>query len=145
MKKKAIKYTAVTLAALALIILAALMIQPTANYHVFLHQNIFEWEAYEDDNTAADIPFEVMLSDFHKKAKEGQDSVYVASIFLQPRGNKDSQAIVNMELEPNQTEHYMHYDLYIEEFAYNETEGKLQVFLKVEQRRYQKLFAKKNK
>ena len=44
-----------------------------------------------------------------------------------------------INLQPLQTETYRHYNIYIEEFIYNEAEGRLIVFLKLERLRYQLL------
>lgn len=137
MKKKIIKIVITVLVVVALIGVATWMAMPAETYHLYLHENIFEREAYCDDNTATELPFEVMLTGIKRVEKEGADSAYCFSLLMQPCGNRDPRAIESFELEPLQTESYRHFNFYIEEFAFNEKEGRMQVFLCVEKRRYQ--------
>ena len=118
---------------LPLIGIAAFATLPASNTHVYLHQNWFERTGYTDDNAEVELPFEVMLSDFSLS----EDSTMQFQLLVQPVGNADPNAIEIYDLEPLQTERYGHYNLFVEEYSYNESLGKLQIFLTVEQLHYQ--------
>lgn len=142
MKKKITKYIVIGLVVIALIGAATWLSMPYETYHIYLHENYFEYEAYREDNSPVDLPFEVMLTGIKKVARHDTDSVYCFSLLMQPRANHDPRRIVAFDIEPLQTETYNHYNFFIEQFAYNEQERRMQVFLTVEKRRYQMVLSK---
>jgi len=118
---------------LPLIGLGAYATLPASKLHVLLHQNWFERTGYTDENAEVELPFEVMLGEF---SVEGDTTVNV-QLFVQPMGNAEPENIEIFNLEPLQTESYQHCNFYIEEYRYDDTTGKLQMFLIVEQLHYQ--------
>ncbi|MCQ2343840.1 MAG: hypothetical protein MJ002_02815 [Paludibacteraceae bacterium] len=142
MKKRIINIAIVVVVAAILIAVATWLTLPAEEYHMLLHRNIFENIAYLDDDTEVQLPIEVMLADFHVEnttTDNGIDTLYTFSLLLQPTGNTSPEYIKDITLQPLQTETYKHYDIYIDEFIYNEAEGRLIVFIKLERRRYQLL------
>jgi len=118
---------------LPLIALGAYATLPAKIMHVYLHQNWFERIGYDEENAEIELPFEVMMSECEAIG----DSTIKVQLLVQPLGNAEPERIEIFNLEPLQTESYKHYNIFIEEYSYNEEMGKLQIFLKIEQLHYQ--------
>ncbi|MBQ0082651.1 MAG: hypothetical protein KBT41_05160 [bacterium] len=141
--KKRLLHILIAIVVVALLLgVATWLTLPAEEYHMLLHRNVFENIAYLDDDTEVKLPIEVMLADFRVEnttTDQKNDTIYTFSLLLQPTGNTAPEHITDINLQPLQTETYRHYNIYIEEFIYNEAEGRLIVFLKLERLRYQLL------
>ncbi|MBQ0007813.1 MAG: hypothetical protein KBT40_03755 [bacterium] len=142
MKKRIIHIATIVVACALLVGAATWLTLPGEEYHMMLHRNVFESIAYLNDDTEVQIPIEVMLTDFrieNTTTDQGNDTLYIFSLLLQPTGNTSPEKIKDITLQPLQTETYLHYNIYIEQFSYNKAEDRLIAFIKIERLRYQLL------
>lgn len=135
-KKRIIITTAIIAAIACATLLTLWACQTITRYHVILHQNYFEYTAYTDDNSVADMPVEIMLTGFIADTVSN-DGSYLAQTLVQPRANNNPENIVELTFAPYQVHNYNNHRLYIESYNYNKETQQLIVIMIVEQRRYQ--------
>lgn len=135
-RKKILIVTGVAVLVVATTLLVVRACETVVRYHVQLHYNWFEYEAYTDEGVNTTVPMEIMLTDFRADTTTN-DGTFLAQVLVQPRGNRTPEGIVRLSFAPYQVHTYGGHRLYVERYDYNRETGQLIIIMTVEQRRYQ--------